>query len=253
MLKNKYFKSLLFGFYLAKYDLTNSYRRSIFGPFWLTIHAMIFVTAISYLWSTILGYSDQDYMVYMSSGYIFWWLISEIINSGTSVLIKNKRKIINTDSLFLIYTRSIFKIFFTHLHHWIFLIVFIFIHDGILNINFLQLFFSYIVFFLCVFNFYMFISIISARFHDIGNLIKSLMSLMFFVTPIVWVVDSHKVPSFITDLNPFYYLIQLLRMPILGNSNLYFILITLLFVIFFSAINFILIKKNFTRIYYWLN
>jgi homopolymeric O-antigen transport system permease protein len=63
------------------------------------------------------------------------------------------------------------------------------------------------------------VALLCTRFRDLELMIRNLMQLVFFVTPIFW--DYRHVASnhlFIVDYNTFFYLIQIVRGPLLGET-----------------------------------
>lgn len=64
------------------------------------------------------------------------------------------------------------------------------------------------------------VAILSAQFPDVGKLISSIMQVLFFVTPVIW--DSRHFPegimSLIVQINPFYHLLNVFRLPLMGDS-----------------------------------
>src|SRR5699024_8918330 len=67
--------------------------------------------------------------------------------------------------------------------------------------------------------------IISTRFRDIPQVVGSLINLLFFLTPIVWSTDILQEKfgdevswrNYISELNPIYHFIEILRAPLIGN------------------------------------
>jgi ABC-type polysaccharide/polyol phosphate export permease len=62
------------------------------------------------------------------------------------------------------------------------------------------------------------LGIICSRFRDVPLIVASIVQVIFFLTPILWqpsLLGQH--PGFV-DMNPFYHLIELVRMPLLGHS-----------------------------------
>ena len=63
------------------------------------------------------------------------------------------------------------------------------------------------------------LGLINVRYRDLGQLIPNAMRLAFFVTPILWYPDSVTgIRTIFVDFNPFYYFIELLRAPLLGQA-----------------------------------
>ena len=62
------------------------------------------------------------------------------------------------------------------------------------------------------------LAMLGARYRDILQLVQSLLQIIFYLTPIMWM--PHMLPerfTFVIALNPFYHLIQLIRGPLTGE------------------------------------
>ena len=59
---------------------------------------------------------------------------------------------------------------------------------------------------------------ISARFRDVPPIVSSIMQVAFFLTPIFWTPGALPSRELFVHLNPFYYLIEVVRMPLLGHT-----------------------------------
>jgi ABC-2 type transport system permease protein/lipopolysaccharide transport system permease protein len=62
------------------------------------------------------------------------------------------------------------------------------------------------------------IGIVSARFRDIPQLITSFVQILFFMTPIFWKPESLRGHAYVTEFNPFFHLLEIVRAPLLGNT-----------------------------------
>jgi ABC-type polysaccharide/polyol phosphate export permease len=51
---------------LARMDIRQRYRRSILGPFWITITMIIFILAIGPLYSRLLGMGSDEFIPYLA-------------------------------------------------------------------------------------------------------------------------------------------------------------------------------------------
>jgi ABC-type polysaccharide/polyol phosphate export permease len=58
---------------------------------------------------------------------------------------------------------------------------------------------------------------ICARFRDIGQIITSLIQVMFYVTPVIWYSSLLKGHEWLLLFNPFFHYLEILRAPILGT------------------------------------
>jgi ABC-type polysaccharide/polyol phosphate export permease len=64
------------------------------------------------------------------------------------------------------------------------------------------------------------LSIVAARFRDVQLIVSTILQLVFLVTPIMWESKSLRGAAigYVADFNPFYHLIELVRLPLLGKA-----------------------------------
>jgi lipopolysaccharide transport system permease protein len=99
------------------------------------------------------------------------------------------------------------------------------------------------------------LSIVCARFRDLGQIIQSILQIIFYITPIIWLQDLVTEQKFLIliQFNPIYHFLELVRNPLLGlvislKSFIIIILITILGWIF----SLFIFGKYSKRIVYWL-
>jgi len=97
------------------------------------------------------------------------------------------------------------------------------------------------------------LGVLGARFRDLYPAISSFMTIVFFLTPVMYRPERLGVEQYLVWLNPFTYLISLLRDPLSGNASPLFVYIvmitTLLLGILVTAR---LLGRYKYRIVYWL-
>ena len=64
------------------------------------------------------------------------------------------------------------------------------------------------------------LGILCTRFRDVPQVVAAVLQLLFLLTPIMWTADSvrGKAVSILLDINPFYYLLEIVREPLLGRT-----------------------------------
>lgn len=63
-------------------DIRQRYRRSSFGPFWLTISMGVMIVALSFVFGTIFDAPMKKFLPFLTSGLIVWTLITTTLNEG---------------------------------------------------------------------------------------------------------------------------------------------------------------------------
>src|SRR5699024_5965365 len=69
---------------LGWYDIKQRYRRSVLGPFWLTISTAILIATLGLLWSTIFRMDLSTYLPFFTVGNIFWTYLSSQVNEAST-------------------------------------------------------------------------------------------------------------------------------------------------------------------------
>lgn len=201
-------------------DVRSKYRRSMLGHWWTTITVYLFILVVGTLYQQILSVKIDAYLVYFSVGYILWIFISESLTSGCQILIKSKSFMLQRQrpvSAFVF--RSVYKEILLSMHN-ILLLPFIFVWLGVLPTatDIMVALIGVLICIATVFWAVIFFSIVSLRFRDIVPLIKSIMRLAFFVTPVVWINrDLTGIAYWINLLNPFQYFLEIVRNPLLSQ------------------------------------
>src|ERR1700739_441443 len=60
-------------------DIRRRYRRSILGPFWMTISMGLLVVALGSLYAPIFNTESSTYLPYLTLGFIVWGFVSTSI------------------------------------------------------------------------------------------------------------------------------------------------------------------------------
>jgi len=57
-------------------DIRQRYRRSVIGPFWITLSTAVLIVALGFIYSAIFKTDIQTYLPYLALGFIVWGFIS---------------------------------------------------------------------------------------------------------------------------------------------------------------------------------
>ena len=202
-------------------DIKQRYRRSVLGPFWLTISMGIMIAMIGVIFGQALSVPIRDYLPYIASGIIFWTFISTAIKEGSSSFIQSSGMIRQLALPLSLYPMRILWRNVVILGHnlVIFPLVLLVVGKGI-NANILWLIPGFLLVLLNVFWISVFLGVCCTRFRDLPPIVASLIQVLFYLTPILWMPGSvqARVTTWIVNTNPAYHLLELLRAPVLGYS-----------------------------------
>lgn len=242
--------------YLGYIDVFLRYKRSILGPFWITISISLVILVLSTLWPQILSIDLKFFVPYFAIGYILWhWFSSTIIEASSSLsefegLIKQIKIPISAYLL-----RISLRNFLIFLHNSLLILLVLIIFKCDVDIyNFLLISIpSLLLLFITLTSIGILISIISVRYKDLTSIIGFIMQLLFFITPIIWHPDILIKASIVVKYNLFYYWVDLIRQPLLGlEVNEYSLPVTLISSIIFLLISAYVIGRYKKNIINWL-
>ena len=57
---------------LANQDVRQRYRRSVLGPFWITLSAVVSIVALALVYTQIFKVPPAEYLVFLTTGFIAW-------------------------------------------------------------------------------------------------------------------------------------------------------------------------------------
>jgi len=202
-------------------DMQAKYRGSKLGRIWIILSVSIFIFVIGGLYRGILNADYDFYMAHLAVGYIMWLFIQQSIVRGSKVLEQSREFLLqNPWPVSMFFYRLIYRELLFMGHHMI-LLIFIFVwlglYPGIYELFFACLGLVLLIF--CMFWTSLLIGIISLRYSDVKPIIGSMMRMLFFATPIIWV--DRQVGEFaewVLFLNPFSHFLSIIREPLLGHD-----------------------------------
>ena len=203
---------------MAWQDVRQRYRRSVLGPFWITASMGVMVFALGLLYGSIFKQDVRDYLPFLAAGFIVWGLISTLILDGSRAFIDADAYIRQLPAPLSLYVyRLVWASVITFGHNLIiFVVVAIIFRVPPSPAAMLALIGLGLV---LVNGFWMalLIGLLSARFRDIPLVVASVVQIMFFLTPVIWMPTMLPQRALILDLNPFHHLIEIVRGPMLGD------------------------------------
>ncbi|TSE00705.1 ABC transporter permease [Skermania sp. ID1734] len=210
-------------------DIKQRYRRSVLGPFWITIATGVQASAIGILYAALLGQDLTTFLPYVTVGLIVWNLIGASVTEGAEVFISNEGLIKQLPSALSVHVyRLVWRqaLFFAHnmLIYLIMLFAFgVWKHLSwglLLAIPALVLIFLNSMWVSLVFG------IISTRYRDISQILSSLVLMLFVLTPVMWTTSSLKQQggqvaerAKLAELVPTFHYLEIVRAPLLGEPQ----------------------------------
>lgn len=200
-------------------DTVCQYRRSRIGPLWESLNVLVMLLGLSVVSSAIFGSNVTDIIAYVGLGIIVWSAISALIGEGGSVFVRNAGYLSNSNlGLGLYVGRTVFKIMITFGHHSIIYVIGVML--ALVPLSWTSLFAipGIILLFVNGFWIVMVLGFICARYRDVELIVRNLMQLAFFMTPVFW--NYRQIAGnrqFLVEYNLLFYFIEIIRNPLLGE------------------------------------
>lgn len=215
-------QTLDFGLHFAKLDIELKYRRSFLGPHWHLIQYLfvsLLLTAITSL------FANQEFglqAVHIFSGMFLWNFFQSMMMESATVFEDNRETLLNTiihETAFVLRVVARNIILMSYQLPFLFLVVLLNFHDYLNSYIFLFLPISILLIWLFV-NISIFVALVGSRFSDVGQFLFHGLQLVFYSSPIIW--SKYLIPAeyhwVMLDLNPFYWIFEVFRAPLLMTA-----------------------------------
>ncbi len=240
---------------LAWYDILGRYRRSTLGPLWITISMAVTVGAMGPLYGSLFNFDPSDFIPHLALGLIFWAMFSSCINESAYTFAESahymKQSYVPAPVFVL---RIIYRQLIVFLHNFaLYPIVMLLLWKPI-TIDILWFFPAFLLVIANLFFITLLVSIFCGRYRDMAQMLISIMSLLFFITPIIWRLE--QLPEdrrALVDWNIFATYLDLVRKPLLGfTPDVHLWVTALISLVVLAIISLFVYAKTKNRITYWL-
>ena len=227
--------------HLGWQDIKQRYRRSVIGPLWITISMGVTAVGLGVLYSVLFDQQIKTFLPYVVVGFIVWNFVNGCLTEGMDTFIVNEGMIKQMPAPLSVYVlRTVWRqilllghnmiiyvivlaVFFTSLDHPYALVAHGTVHPG-LGWNTFLLVPGLLLLSVNGLWVALLLGIISTRFRDVQQVINSILQLVFYLTPIIWLPDSFlgnpkmSWAKVLFELNPLYHYVQIVRGPMIGET-----------------------------------
>ncbi len=205
--------------HFAVHDIRLRFRRSVLGPFWLTISMGITVGVLGFIFGQLWNRPLDSFVPYLAAGFIFWGFLTSTIVEGCDAFSGAGGFIRNVPMpLSVHFYRVVARNLLVWAHNMVILVLVAAIFPPRLSPVLLLFVPGFALFLVNISWLALVCAVISTRYRDVPPIIASLVQVAFFFTPIIWRADQLSGRAFFIDLNPAYHLLQLVRAPLLGET-----------------------------------
>lgn len=202
-------------------DVKQAYRRSIIGPFWITASMAVQVLTVGLVFGLIFKTDIATYLPFITASTLLWTLMATTINEGSLAFVTGEALIKHLAlPKYVHVVRVAWKNVLTFAHNFVLVpIIFLAFQKGI-GINTLLFIPNFIIVLLNLLWIVALLAIVSTRFRDLPPIVASVLTVVFYLTPVIWfpeLIGNNQLAHFLLGLNPFYHFLQLLRLPLLNE------------------------------------
>jgi len=206
---------------LGSEDIKETYRRTLIGPMWITIGLGIQVATIGLVFSLVFGINLPEYLPFLAISLILWNAIQLTATESTQAFIQSERLMKQIQLPYSALTlRVVWKNALVFGHNFMIIpIVFVLfwseprwtIFLAIPGLLLVAVNLSWVA---------LILGFMTARYRDVAQIVQSLITISFYLTPVLW-QPSAVPPEFrnvVLNFNPFFHLMEIVRGPLLGQT-----------------------------------
>jgi len=202
-------------------DIRLRYRGSLLGPFWLTLSSAVMIGSMGFLYAHLFHTEIHNYLPYLTVSILFWNYLNMLISDGCVCFTQNDSLVRGTRTPFTVHAaRNVIRNTIILAHHIVVIVAVFFIMDVHLSLYSMWAFAGLLLWLVDAFAISLLFGAFCARFRDVPQIIASVMQIAFFITPIMWyakLLENHPQGDLLIRFNPFFYLMEIVRAPLLGT------------------------------------
>jgi ABC-type polysaccharide/polyol phosphate export permease len=201
-------------------DLRHRYRRSLLGPFWLTVSMAVLIAVIGLLFGPMFRIPLSEYLPYLAAGKIFWAFISSVLSDGCMAFMAAEGLIRQSALPIFVHLQRILWRNLLMLGHniLIFPVVLLLVGRGE-NMQVLWIVPGFLLLMANLAWMALLLAVLCTRYRDLPQMVSSALTVLYFLTPIMWMPEMrpNRIGADWIFWNPFFHLLDLVRAPLLGQ------------------------------------
>lgn len=241
---------------LVKTNFKMRYQNSILGVLWVVIKPYVTFLVIFYVWSSFgRGQSIENYNIYLLLGIISYTYFQELVIFGQLSLLERASIIlkINFPRQIAVSSALMNALINLSINFSIAFILMLFSQIQINLIGILYFFLVIFVIFIYGLALSFVLSIFTIRFRDLKNIIELILYLLFWLSPVVYRIDTSGTASILTrvlEISPISYMLSQIRASfgIYGEINFGSTIMHLLFAIFLIFISWTFFSRRVKKV-----
>lgn len=206
---------------MAKHDMAARYVGTVGGPIWAILHPALTVAIYWFVFAVgfkAQGPAGMPFILYFVSGLVPWQFFSEVLLSSTNSVTANaaliKKTVFPSEILPLVHLVSSSL---SHLALFMLLLILAWLYGYAPQVTLFQIVYFYFALGCLLLGLSWITGSLQVFHRDLNQAISAVLSLLFWLTPVVWSVDMIP-PQFraILEFNPIFYVVEGYRSILTG-------------------------------------
>lgn len=198
-------------------DVRQRYRRSVIGPFWITISTAVMVGMMGPLYAKLFNQDMGSYFAHLGVSFVLWQFVSLTTNDACKAFIESEGYIKQVKLPLSVYLASaIWKNLIIFAHNAVVILIVVAYFRPPLGVSLVLVPFAIAALALNGFMIGIVLAALGARFRDVPLIVLNVVQIAFFLTPVMWQPQMLGRHMWIVNLNPFYHFLEIVRAPLLG-------------------------------------
>lgn len=208
---------------LAWDDIRLRYRRSSLGPFWITLSMAVKIYFMGFLYAYLFQIDVSQYFPFLAAGIITWTSASSLICESSLIFIESESYLRNMKISYIhLVLRMILRNFIIFAHNLLaYIPIICYFASSLKDFHFYNMLLLFPNLFIITINLVLIgtiLAIIGTRFRDMPLIVDSLLQVVFFITPIMWLPTLlPEKYQWLAYWNPCYHIVNAIRAPLLGQ------------------------------------
>ena len=205
---------------LASEDVRQRYRRSVLGPFWITITQAVLIGTLAFVFGSVLQTDIYKLLPSLTVGLILWTFISGTVQDGCMSFILADQILRQLPiPLFVQIQRVVVRNLVILMHNAVLIPAVLALSGVGFSLENLASFPGLLLLVVNLLWSALLAAIICTRFRDMPQIIVNMLQVAFYLSPVIWLPEllpnAHR---WLLDFNPIYHLLEIVRAPLLGRA-----------------------------------
>lgn len=203
-------------------DVKGRFKNSFLGPLWILINLSATMAAVGIIFGKLFHQPMEEFLPFLTLGLAIWGFITSALTEGGSAFVNAEGYIkqFSFPKVTYLYRAMVPYIVVFCVGMVVFFVVAL-AYGRDFHAGALWAFPAFLLFLAINFFHLVIVAHMGARFRDLPHLLSGLIQIAFYVTPVMYTVTMLKDRGlgFVYQYNPLYYLIEIVRYPLLNNAS----------------------------------